>query len=436
MFMKITSPLSLRGEGQGVRYKTMHGKLQNDPVTIGWISPVIFILTIIMMVSLFFSRAVLSAGIISFTAISFIHPGFKKHILHFFASPLLWGMSLLFFLPLLSGLWSNDIKEWSLMMLIKLPLLLLPLAFAGPVIIIKKKQWEWLAYIFIALITAGTVWSMVYYLPGATAINADYLKAKTIITPLENDHIRFSWLVSVAILFSARLYYLKIREKNIVSWVLAIISVWLVIFLHVLAARTGLISFYIMLAGTLTWLLVKRIKPGYSIALFIFLLALPPVAYKILPSFHNRVKYFLYEFDYFKKTNYLPGANDAVRVISIKAGWNIMKQHAIAGTGFGDVIEETKNWYDQYYPEMQATDKIYPASEWMMYGAGCGVPGILIFSVAMAIPLFSKTKNRLPWLLLNCTATFSVLFDPGLEVQFGVFIYSFIVLLSWKWWKE
>lgn len=386
------------------------------------------------MAALFFSRAVLSAGMIAFVIISLIHPDFKEHIRHFFASPLLWGMSLLFFLPLLSGLWSDDKKEWQRMMLIKAPLFLLPLAFAGP-IRFSKKQWEWLVCFFITIITAGTVWSMFHYVPDAAAINAAYLKAKTIITPLENDHVRFSWLVAVAVLLSTWLSYSKSKESKLISWTLAIISVWLIIFLHVLAARTGLLSFYIILAGTLVWMLVKKMKPIYSIVLFIFLLVIPLVAYKTLPSFHNRVKYFLYEFDYFKKTNYLPGANDAVRVISIKVGWNVMKQHPVTGVGFGDVMSETKNWYEENYPQMLEADKIYPSSEWTMYGAGCGVPGFIIFSFVMLLPFFIKTINRLLWMLINTTAAFSLFFDIGLEVQFGVFVYSFIVLWFYKWLK-
>lgn len=385
-----------------------------------------------MLVALFFSRALLSVVIVFFTLVSFCHTEFKKQVQHFFTSPMLWGMSLLFFLPLLSGLWSSDKHEWSLMILIKTPLFLLPLAFAGPVTF-SKKQWEWLAYFFIIIITAGSLWSMFQYVPDAAAINANYLKAKSIITPLENDHIRFSWLVSVAVLLSVWLSYSKIKENKIISWVLAIVAIWLIIFLHILAARTGLISFYIMLAGTLIWMLVKKIKPGYSITLFILLLIVPFVAWKTLPSFHNRVKYFLYEFDYFKKTNYLPGANDAVRIISIKAGWNIMMQHPVAGVGFGDVIGETKKWYGENYPQMIEADKIYSASEWMMYGAGCGLTGFIVFSFVMLIPFFIRTSNPLLWYLINAIAAFSLLFDIGLEVQFGVFIYSFVVLWFYKW---
>lgn len=421
----------------------MPGKLQNDPITPdsnrgGWRAPVIFMLMVIMMATLYISRAALSSGILAFTAVSLIHPGFKKQVLLFFASPLLWGMSLLFFLPLVSGLWSEDKRGWLEIIRIKLPLLFLPLAFAGPPgnyrVHFSKKQWEWLAWFFIALVTVASLWSLFHYLSNMSAANEGYLRAKTIITPLENDHVRFSWLISVGVLLSGWLWTIKRKENKPVAWVLAIVLAWLVIFLHILAARTGLISFYIMLAGMTGWLLVAKFK--YGMALLIILITLPVIAYQALPTFHNRVNYFLYDLEYFKKTHYLPGANDAVRMISLKAGWGVMNKQPVTGVGFGDVLSETKKWYDGNFPEMLEADKIYPSGEWLLYGAGCGWPGIVLFSFVMMIPFWIKTSNPLVWWLLNVTAAFSFLFDIGLEVQFGVFLYSFIILWWWKWFSQ
>jgi O-antigen ligase len=426
MFMKTTSP-SPPGERVGVRYKCMQGKLHHS-----WRSQLIFILMIMMMTALFFSRVALSVSMIVFIIVSFLHPEPKKHIRHFFASPLLWGMSFLFFLPLLSGLWSDDKTEWQKIIIIKLPLFILPLAFAGP-IKFSKKQWEWLAYAFIFLLTTASVWSMYHYINNTMAVNEGYLRAKTLITPLENDHVRFSWLISVGVLLSGWLCFQKQKERGAAFWTLALLTGWLIIFLHILAARTGLISFYIMLAGIILWVVLKKAKLKYSAVLLIILIAFPFIAYRTLPTFHNRVKYFLYDMEYFQKANYLPGANDAVRIISIKAGWNVMNKQPATGVGFGDILSETKKWYVINYPQMNEADKIYPSGEWAMYGAGCGWPGVLVFGFVMLIPFWIKTNNKSVWWLLNTTTAFSLLFDPGLEVQFGVFIYSFVVLWWWKW---
>ena len=85
---------------------------------------------------------------------------------------------------------------------------------------------------------------------------------------------------------------------------------------------------------------------------------------------------------------------------------------------------------------MKEQDKVYPASEWLMYGAGAGLPGFIVFTVCMLIPFLTRVRHQLPWWILNAGAAFSFLFDIGLEVQFGVFIYAFIVLWWWKWMKE
>jgi O-antigen ligase len=100
-----------------------------------------------------------------------------------------------------------------------------------------------------------------------------------------------------------------------------------------------------------------------------------------------------------------------------------------AGVGFGDIMQETNNWYNANYPQMLETDKIYPASEWMMYGAGTGWIGLFLFLFAMAVPFFlSRFNCYLSWILLNLSAAISFMFDIGLEVQLGVFFYAFIIL--------
>jgi O-antigen ligase len=395
---------------------------------------VLFYCFISMLIALFFSRAMLSVFIAIFFAASFCHSELKKQVKQFFSTPLLWGISLLFLIPLLSGLWSDDKKEWLDIIRIKMPLLFLPLAFAGP-FHFTKKLWQWLAVFFTWIITAATVWVFFHYLNNFSEINEGYLKAKTIITPLENDHVRFSWLVCIAALLSGWLFVQLNKENKTASWLMVVITTWLIIFLHILAARTGLISFYIILMGILAWLLFKRMNRKYIIVLLLLLFVFPFLAYLSLPTFKNRVKYFLYDKEFFSKTHYLPGGNDAVRVISLKAGMAVMNQHPVTGAGFGDIYSETKRYYDSKYPQMLESDKIYPSGEWMMYGAGCGWPGFLLFSFVMLIPFWIKTNNKLLWWLLNSTAAFGFLFDIGLEVQFGVFIYSFIILWWWKWMK-
>lgn len=400
-----------------------------------WRKQSLFYSIIIMMGSLFFSRAMLSVSLMGFIALSFFHRGTREQFRNFFSTPLLWVMSLLFLLPLISGVWSEDKVQWQDVLRIKLPFLFLPLAFAGP-FSFSKKQWNALAFIFLGLIVGGTAWSLFHYAGDTTAINEGYLRAKSMITPLKNDHVRFSWLVNVAVIVSGWYFTLYRKEKKQIAWIFLILALWLILFLHILAARTGLISFYISVLMLAIWLIIKKMRWRYAVGLLILVVTLPVLSYYLLPSFHNRARYFIYDFDYFKNASYLPGSNDGVRVISLKAGWKIMMENKWNGVGFGDLLAETKKYYASAYPEMLEQDKIYPSSEWLVYGGACGIPGFCLFTLIMILPFFLSIQLKILWWILNATAAFSFIADIGLEVQFGVFIYSFIVLWWWKWLKD
>lgn len=384
-----------------------------------------------MPASFFLSRGILSVSMMLFVAVCFMHRDIKGQLKFFFSSPLLWSMSLLFVLPLLSGIWTEDKNVWIDSLRIKLPLLFMPLALASP-FHFSKKEWRAVLVFFIALITAGTIWSVWQYAGNMAAINESYLRAKTILTPLGDDHIRFSWLVSVAILFLSILLIEYRQTKNYVSVIAGLLVVWLVVYLHLLAARTGLFSFYIMLCMAAVWLMIKKVRPIFAPVLLLVVIALPIAAYYVMPTFQNRVKYILYDSGYFMKAHYLPGGNDAARVISIKAGWHIMQQNPLYGVGFGNIQSEADKWYQQHYPQMIERDQLYPSNEWLAYGAGCGIPGFIIFTAIMLVPFLIQIKNKLVWWMLNATAAFSFLFDIGLEVQYGVFTYCILILLSWK----
>ena len=83
---------------------------------------------------------------------------------------------------------------------------------------------------------------------------------------------------------------------------------------------------------------------------------------------------------------------------------------------------------------MTPADRILPSSEWMMYGAGTGWPGFILFSAVMLIPFFIiGVRKNIAWWWLNISIGLSYLFDIGLEVQYGVFIHAFILLWWYKW---
>jgi hypothetical protein len=117
----------------------------------------------------------------------------------------------------------------------------------------------------------------------------------------------------------------------------------------------------------------------------------------------------------------------------LRAGWSILASHPF-GTGAGDITSEEEKWYQAHVPGMVSTDKFYPCSEWLMYGNMAGWPGIILFTAILVVPfLYRPQQHKVLWVLLNSTAASSFLFDIGLEVQYGVFLYAFIILWWFRW---
>lgn len=413
-------------------YKSMLNKLRNAGLISGWKTTLQFAFIIIMFAGLFFSRFLLSAGMIGFIILCFLHVEIHIHLRNYLATPLLWGISLLFLIPLISGAWSEDKDRWLEIVKIKTPLLFLPLAFAGP-IRINRTQWQLLAYIFIAFLLGSTIWTMSIYLSNTDLVNTSYLQAKTMDTPLGNDHVRYSWLISIGFYITAVLAFMHSRAAKWVSLIWIVTALWFLIFLHILSARTGLLSAYLMILLTVTWLFYKKINQKTAIVMLLLAISLPFLAYQTLPSFQNKIKFFLYEKGFFEKTNYLAGSTDAVRIISIKAGWELMNETPLQGKGFGDIQTESVKWYEKNYPGMKESDKILPSSEWMIYGAGGGWSGLLIYILSMGTVFFTRSKNKLVLWTISVSAIASLFFDVGLEVQYGVFLYPFVLLCGWKW---
>jgi hypothetical protein len=385
-----------------------------------------------MLVSLFTSRFLLSSCFIVFLVLTCFHKNFFEQLISFLQNPFLLGMSFLFFIPFLTWFWTEDKSMWLRFVRIKLPLFLFPLAFAGKWQL-STKQWTWIASIFLLLVFAGCGWSIWQYLQNIHSVHQQYLEAKLIPTPLDNDHVRFSLIVSIAMICLVILIQQQIQR--IIKITAAVLIAYFIIYLHILSARTGLIALYLFLFFSVFYLLLKWKRSKWAIVLSILLTALPVTAWFLLPTFQNRIRYNLYDLSNAKENRYLPGSNDGNRILSLKAGWNVLRQHPF-GTG-GDVIQKTFAWYDNNVPYLEKSERLFPSSEPLMYAGFAGWLGLILFFTIMLLPFFQRTKSRyFFWFVLNFLMAFSFLFDIGLEAQFGVFIYAYIVLWWWKWFNN
>lgn len=397
---------------------------------IGWRTNGIFISLLLMTLSLFVSRAGLSISIMLFLALTVLHKNFFTQLKQFVFTPYLLVFSLLFFIPFVSGAWSENTENWLDVVRLKLPLLFFPIAFAGNWRL-TAVQWRWVGYVFLAGVFIGSCWSLLNYFGNTEAMHEAYLRAKTLQTPLENDHVRFSWLVSIAVVLIC--FLIQQAQGFVIKFVWALSALFLAVYLHVLSARTGLFSLYIFLLVFAIWLIGRKKNPRLSGLIVLLVVALPMAAWFFFPTFQNRIRYFRYDLSYVQKAEYLPGSSDGARTMSLKAGWHLLQNNPL-GVGAGDVLKEADKWYQQNVPTVLPSDKFQPSSEWLIYGGFAGWPGVILFTLVMLWPLLINCgRERIFWISFHLTAAFSFAFDMGLEVQYGIFSYAFISLWWWKY---
>ncbi len=379
----------------------------------------------IPLIALLFAGLFLSRALLSVTSVLMIVVFFLKWRDAKDWKQILLATTLIVLPVFISGLWSENKTDWWRAVEVKVPLLTIALGICSATFSIR--WWQKLSILFLLLISLGTLWSTWQYLQNSQIILQDYLRAKVLPTPLDDDHIRFSWLVVLGILLH---FYIIPKQKT--TWIKALMVLhvcWLAFYLHLLSAKTGLICFYIgAISITLYSLSGKRKLIAITALLILFIL--PITAYFTMPTFQNRIQYILYDFGNYSKGVFLPGSSDGARVLSIKAGWSIITQHPVTGVGFGDMKVAIDDWHNMHHPSSLIIERFLPLNEWFIYGAGSGWIGIGCFSLGLFLLLKILWKDgRVIERIAAVILIIPLITDDTLESQFGVFI--FIFMLMW-----
>lgn len=375
----------------------------------------------LMLSGLFFSRALLSIASITFIFLFLLNkrdrPTYKE---------VLWGCCLVLLPVLLSVLWSTDTYNWWRAVEVKVPLLTIGLGLTA--VPITRYLWRWIIAFLLLLTVMGSIWSVWQFIANSNEILQGYLQAKVMPTPFDNDHIRFSWLVVLVIILSLQTL-VKSSSKNI-STVVYILLGWLILYLHLLAAKTGLLCLY---AAAMLFIIHKIFVannkvPG--ILLIVAFFVVPVIAYVSMPSLHNRVQYILYDFSNYSKGVFIAGSSDGARVLSLQAGWQLLTQHPVIGVGFGDLKSAIEQWHQSYYPQSFPTDRFLPLNEWLLYGAASGWIGIIALTTGIFLLLRTAWSSNINSRMLCIVLVIPLITDDTLESQFGVVIFIFVLMVT------
>jgi len=314
----------------------------------------------------------------------------------------------------LSALWSSNTEEWFAHLQVKFPFLFMPLAFAF-LPRFSPRQLRLSTWCLVVVMCAGAAYSMSFLWRDATALIEGYKFAQVLPTPFYNDHIAFSSGVALTIAWT--IFYLPYMGKRLPRMLLGVLVFFLAIYLHVLAAKTGLIALYILLAGVITYYMIRAPRKG--VLLLLALAALSSIAYLSLPTLRERAGYTMVTW-----RSYVMGErhgiySDAGRVISYDLACKSIAAHPLTGVGAGDVLDEMKQGYSRWYPAVSEAQQLWPHNQFLTTAMAVGIPGALLFTIWIAAPLRRVRRDRtgfyfiLVWLMLLVP----LMVDLFLEVQ-------------------
>ncbi|GAA4015011.1 hypothetical protein GCM10022408_30360 [Hymenobacter fastidiosus] len=374
-------------------------------------------------------RILPSIGIVGLSLTAIVYAVVYKQAANQQQWPVFGALMVIYVIHLLSGLTTDpaNLGEYRRDVVLQLPFLLLPLTFwVLPALPASKLRNLWL--LFIGCVVVSALISTGYYLLHMAVINEIYLHSK--IMPTEPDHIRFSLMVTLAVAAGVVLWY---WGNMSVRWRTALIAavLYLVLFQHMLAVRSGLVTLYAVGGVFFLWLIFLAKQYRQALYLAGCLALLPAVSYLAFPTFQNK---FTNTKEDLGKVNDTKAANSyslVARVYSYKAAWEIIKQNPTVGVGKADMEDEMAEQFRQNYPSIERSSYLLPHNQLIYDLVAFGFLGTLLFIVCFYYPALWSWPRFAPLLVAQYTlVTLSFLVEYTLETQIGLTFSLFFLLLA------
>lgn len=391
---------------------------------------VLYMLCSIAIIGIFYSKALTTGAIIGIFLLGLSFASIQK-MKTFFNDKALMPFILVFLSVFLSGSYSDDLVEWQTALRVKLPFLILPLAFffipkLKSDILYRLHYW----LIAVTVVVAGPV--LVHALLHPEEMLSLISKGQPIPTPIE--HVKYSMFNAYAAISAL---ILLVEQKSISRFektCLALTVVFLIIFMHIIAVRTGLVILYgsLFIYGIYKLISFKKNSgpSRLSAMTFIILVAVSPfIAIQVSPTLKQKIGYMNY--DWMQSRNAQSQEySDTERIMTYKAAWQIIKSNPLIGTGYGDVRQEAHLYYDKNYNRADLFK--LPHSQFLLTWAGSGLLGLIIFISGFYTPLLAIKWNSIRGLLLMSlyfNFTLSFLVENSLERSMSVAFFLIVALV-------
>jgi O-antigen ligase len=371
---------------------------------------------------------------ISLLVASLLFKGIGFTLKKYFQTKELLVIALYMVIVLVSGIYSENKADWMNWVRIKLPFIALPLAFA-PIRQLESKKFVLILYGFMLTFFVCTVLVLGNYFLHFENMTRSFSWGTQI--PMPFSHIRYTLMLAFSFFCALYLY----KEQSFVlrgneRWLQLAYACFVFLALHILSVRSGLVALYLGLFYLAISEIFKRKQFLIGGTIILMMAILPFIAYKLVPSLHNKLEYMRYDLGQYQKGR-INENSDAMRLLSMQIGMQLWHESPYLGVGAGDLETETYRIYAQKYPQISDYNRRLPHNEFIWVLATTGVLGFALFLTAFFYPLMAHRYYQYGlFLILNLMIFSSFFTEDTFEEQMGSGFYLIFLLLLMNHFKR
>jgi O-antigen ligase len=208
------------------------------------------------------------------------------------------------------------------------------------------------------------------------------------------------------------------------AWFLVLLLLTCMVFL--LASKSGLVLFVMVLSFHAIRVLVRLKRPWYALVIvaaggIAFL-----TAYHAFPDTFSRVSRAGKVLAGNQARQGVKPESNADRLAILKTGAELLKDHFLFGVGTGDVKDALEEGYRRNAMTPALTHHLNAHNQYLQTFVALGIPGILTLVAMLVIPgLYAFRKKEELYLVFILVVGLSLLFESMFEIQAGVVFYTF-----------
>lgn len=357
------------------------------------------------------------------------NPNLKRDLPHYWRNGAALRAAAMYAFFLLSAFYTTEWHEWRHQLYRLLPWLCVPLAFTAAVPLAKQQRLSVGSLFVLGSAAIGLATLVKFWFDPVAAEDISIGHNVPSITHI--FHIHFGVMLGLAFFFA-----LSLRRSTLapawLRWALLGAAVAVVLTLHGLAYRTGLLVFYAVLLADALRLLFRR-QLALGLGLLVMLVAGPWVAYHTIAPIRQRIGATRWDIEQYTQGHDINNYSLARRLAAWETALLIFRDHPILGAGPADAQAAMMRQYAWRPMGLQPENWVMVHNQYLHQLMSSGIVGFTLWLLVLAVPLLQPKQRRNPYiwhfLLVSATAN---LVDSLLEMQIGfnlfVFGYGFIVV--------